>query len=109
VGLVGPRNAISLAESWLLEIMSPIAASTRDSILFPGFPGFESAFHSRIQLPKALREEIPQAEVDRVVRMSDSRERVVEAANLYESRLEPFTSLQPRAAVVICAIPKEME
>lgn len=109
VGLVGPRNAISLAESWLHEIMSPIVASSSDSILFPSFPGFESAFHSRIQLPKALREEVPQAEVDRVVRISDSRERVVEAADLYQSRLEHIPSLQPRAAVVICAIPKEME
>ncbi|MEM3207295.1 MAG: hypothetical protein QXQ87_04600 [Halobacteria archaeon] len=109
LGLIGPRNAVSFAESWLGEVQSTIAASQKDPMLFPSFPGFESVFRSKIELPKALREEIPQAEVNRVLGILDPRDRVVEAAKLYLTRIDQFRSLEPKASVVICVIPKEIE
>jgi hypothetical protein len=44
LGLIGPRRAFSLTESWLESLRAPISSSPEDSILFPSFPGFQAIF-----------------------------------------------------------------
>jgi hypothetical protein len=52
---------------------------------------------------------IPEAELERVLKISDSRTRVEQAALLYQSRIEHLASLEPKVSVAVCSIPWEIE
>jgi hypothetical protein len=109
LGLIGPRRSFSLTESWLGSLGSNIPSSSEDSILFPSFPGFKSVFGSQIQIPSALKLVIPEDELEQVLRITDSRTRVEQAALLYQSRIEHLASLEPKVSVAICSVPREIE
>jgi len=109
IAFIGPTNAVTLAEHWVRELNSYYAPGPGDNILFPQFPGFEEIFRSRLQVPTALKEVIPNRDVQRVLEISEDSKRVEETALLYTTRFEHFSSMSPQPNIIICAISKEME
>lgn len=110
VGVVGPREALSQVTQWLQRLESPIDADPGDSLLFPSFPGFSGAFRSTLQMPDALRRQIPEEEVQRVLDLEEPAAMVNRAAALYVSRVaELVGGVEPRPAVVVCAISQDIE
>lgn len=109
VGIIGTRDGLSLASSWFLRIDSKISSEQADPLLFPAYPGFFSAFRTRLQFPKALTEQIPRTELDHVLEISDSRQRIGSAAELFSGRMAHFQTSHPHPDVIVCVIPQEME
>jgi hypothetical protein len=85
LGIVGTANGIASAKKWLKRVQSPISSES-DSSLRPFFPGFETAFHSRLE--PVTEELVDQAILENCIYIGDSYQRVYQTVQLFQDLIE---------------------
>lgn len=109
VGIIGTSGTISKTHQWINRMNSHIESGSKDSILFPAFPGFPIAFKAKLQTFKSIHERIPEDVVEHIAKLQDVRERVVQAGKTYKDRMDSLDGAEPRPNIVVCSIPKKYE
>ena len=108
VGIVGTAASIEGMRTWLIRCRNDIPAKpSRQSKLFPRFPGFnlDTAFHSELLLDAQFEREISSARVEELRRITAREARLVESTAAF---VEGVTHIQEKKPVdvIICAIPE---
>ncbi len=110
VGIVGPAPMISDAERWLMACSHRLTNDGGDPFLKPHFPGINSEhpFCCELRFGEAWREAIGQREIEDALGPENFYERVKRIVRLYVGAIQVLAERDPRPAVVLCCIPKEI-
>lgn len=106
VGIVGTAETVDGIARWLERCQSEIPGKpTRQPYLFPGFPGYQVAFHGTFNLDARLQRTISARELDAVLKEhpAGSQALVNATVELFLSEIDSLD--QPVPQVTICAIP----
>ena len=89
VGIIGTKEGIRRTKSWLNLLNKPIY-HTKSDIAKPFFPGFEEAFHVKMNLSVLPVIEIEDGLLETLYRYDDNHVRVSEIVDLYVEPLVEF-------------------
>lgn len=107
LGLVGTTQTLEAVTTWLARCRDGIPAKkSNQPNLFPRFPGFgiDSCFHASLETEPRLQRTIPQRELDRLSKLSNSNLMVSEAVPLFANEVQ-YLAQNASVDVVICALP----
>jgi hypothetical protein len=89
VGIIGTSEGIRRTKEWLQRLDKPIYHTSSD-IAKPFFPGFEEAFHVKMNLSNIPTIEVDNSLLDTLYKYDDNYIRVGEIVNLYVEPLEDY-------------------
>jgi len=89
VGIIGTKEGIRRTKGWLFRLNKPIYHTSPD-IAKPFFPGFEEAFHVKMNLNSIPVIEIDEKILYTLYKYDDNYIRVGEIVNLYVEPLEAY-------------------
>jgi hypothetical protein len=108
IGIIGPERLRKIFQKYLKKIQSPVSNSDR-VIARPDFPGMETIFGISIIFSNIQEIEVPQEEIDKDLKYSDSHQRVYRLVDSYTSRLLSFSDREEApVAVWFIIIPEDV-
>jgi hypothetical protein len=80
--VIGPKDAIIRMKYWIERIKCPVISKT-NPIARPLFPGFETAFNTRLAQFPVLEYEVPEQKLREHAHNADRHQRVYRTVNMY--------------------------
>lgn len=113
IGIIGSGETVQLAQQWLTRCRGAIApepGAKVDPVLFPSFPGMESAtgFACRLEHPSALTEILSSGDLAKITRAADRDQAVEAAASILRDRMEALADRGVRPNLVLVALPEDV-
>jgi hypothetical protein len=107
VGLVGPRAMIEQAQSWFTRCEGPIASGHANAIMYPDYPGFQTAFHSVLIAAPNWNIELSDEDVQRNLALEPVT-RFQAVLDLYGRGIERLANADVRPDVTVCCLSDEI-
>jgi hypothetical protein len=110
VGIVGPGNMVADAEEWLRLCSEAVTNAGAQPFLAPEFIGINrhNAFQCALNFGDPLRSLVKQEKLEQALAATNFYDRIRLVADLYGDCIETLAQRDPRANVVICAIPRNV-
>ena len=108
IGIIGSGETIDLAQQWIKKCQSEIPGKPENPWLFQSFPGFKRIFGSELRVLSQCIEVLTEAEIEKILKITDFHRRVKNAAKLFVEKLQNLQVREPRPHVVICALPQKI-
>lgn len=95
-GVVGTKNGVAAFRDFVRTISRPVLTGNYlDETLWPHFPGFEGAFHTRIPAEPAWSAELDTLTLKEAATEQDDHKRVCGVTSLYVAHLRSAKRLRP--------------
>ncbi len=107
VGLVGPHAMIEQAQAWFTRCEAPIASNHTNTVMYPDYPGFQTAFHSTLATAPNWNIELSDEDVRRNLAL-DPTTRFQAILDLYGRGIERLANADVRPDVIVCCLPEEI-
>jgi hypothetical protein len=107
VGLVGPHAIIKQAQAWFKRCEAPIVSNHTKSVMYPDFPGFQGAFHSKLITASNWNVVLLDEVVQRNLILEPIR-RFQAVLDLYGRGIERLANADVRPDVIVCCLPEEI-
>jgi len=108
LGVIGSGETVDLAQQWIRNCQNEITGKPENPRLFQSFPGFAKVFGCEVRVLKECIEVLSEAEIERVLKITNFNQRVRNAAQLFIRKLRNLQVREPRPHVVICALPQSI-
>src|SRR2546421_6506336 len=107
VGLVGPRAMLEQAQSWFTRCEVPIVSNHANAIMYPDYPGFQTAFHSVLITAPNWNIELSDEDVQRNLAFEPVA-RFQAILDLYGRGIERLANADVRPDVIVCCLSDEI-
>jgi len=111
LGIVGDKNSIEKGKEIIEKITNPIICTENNKWLYPHFPGLskDTKFNCSVNLSKVWQSTILSEEIDKILEIVDSNERIGSVVELYLKKINEIMSEDNPPNVILCCIPKNIE
>jgi len=111
VGIVGTGKTIPLAKRIIEMLGKTIESNEENRWLYPDFPGFslDSEVKCKFVTSESWNETIRTSEVERILKIVDTNQRIAAGADLFIDKIEQITLEDSWPQVIVCALPLEIE
>jgi len=111
VGIVGTGKTITLAKEMIQLLKKEIKSDEENRWLYPDYPGFRHDNEIKCEFINSERwnETITTSEVEKILDIPDSNERIAAGSDLFIDKIEKITFEDSWPQVIICALPSEIE
>jgi hypothetical protein len=110
LGLVGSKKTVELSQRLITELNFIIPAPLSKQFM-PDFPGFsaKSPLSSRIQIPDESIELVTRGELSELKKKKEFKDKVEYALEVIFNKMRNISEREPRADVILIAIPAEID
>jgi hypothetical protein len=112
LGILGNKSSNEKAKKIVDLISDQVESDDRNKWLFPPFPGMskDTKFQCSIELSENWKETILEDEINRLLEISETNERIGAAVELYYNKIENILTYEDNPPdVVLCMIPRDIE
>jgi len=104
--VVGPQRTIDLFLKFVKVLEMPVLPPEgQNSMIWPAYPGFEAAFHSKLANSPLHAYTVDDADLLQASRHNDPNVRVGSVVDLYLSQIQRIDKQDERPSVLICLAP----
>lgn len=111
LGIIGDKSNLEKSKQILDMISKSIESIEPNKWLYPAFPGMSTntKFGCGIDLSTTWQETILQAEVEHILKITDTNERIGSAVELYINKINNIVSEDNPPNVILCCLPLSIE
>lgn len=101
VGIVSPPETSEVSRRWLESLNSVYDPMKENVRAYPPFPGMPKAFNCRIVIPESFVYEIPAKSLEKVLRISSHKKRIIALSGLYTDGLITLREKTGKPTIVV--------
>jgi hypothetical protein len=111
LGIIGDKSTLEKTKAILSMIKEPIVSAGANKWLYPDFPGIskDTKFGCDIDISGTWQDTILQSEIDSILKITNTNERIGAAVELYLTKIRNIASEDNPPSAILCCLPKEIE
>lgn len=111
LGIIGNKDTIEKVKEIIALIQKPIDSLETNKWLYPPYPGMskDTKFNCSIELANSWQQTLLISEVEKIIKIVDTNERIGSAVGLYLSKIKNILDEDNVPDAILCCLPKDIE